>query len=71
MLINFSYVFRCHIGHHQRELLCLLLKTRYCNEDTNYGFCCNRVVNHKKVQLCVYWGYNNIQTATEWKLYCH
>jgi hypothetical protein len=46
-LLYLSYVFRCHIKHHQEELSCHLLTTRYCNEAINYGFSSSYVVNYK------------------------
>ena len=54
-LLYFSYMFRCHIRHHQGELLCPLLKTMCCNVVINYGFYSSYVVNYKGYH-CAYYG---------------
>jgi hypothetical protein len=46
-LSHLSYVFRCHIHHHQEELLCHLLTTIYCYEAINCGFSSSYVVNYE------------------------
>ena len=47
-LLYLSYIFRCHTQHHQEELFCHLLTTRYCYEATNYGFSSSYVVSYKR-----------------------
>jgi len=54
-LLYLSYMFRCYIHHHQGELLCPLLKTRYCYKVVNYDFFSSYAINYK-VQLCIYTG---------------
>ena len=37
-LLYFSYMFRCHVHHHQGEICASLLKTIYCYVAINNGF---------------------------------
>ena len=46
-------MFQCHIHHHQGELVCPYLKTRYCYEVVNYGFYSSYVANCKRYN-CAY-----------------
>lgn len=43
-LLYFSYMFWCHMRHHQGEILCLLLKTRYCYKAVKCGSCSNYAI---------------------------
>ena len=54
-LLYFSNMFHCHIHDHQGELLCPLLKTRYCYKVVNYDFYSSYAVNYKGTTVHIYW----------------
>jgi hypothetical protein len=64
-----SYIFQCHIHHHQDELVCHLLTTRYRYEAINYSFYSSYVVNYKRYN-CAYVGRDSsVGIATGYGLY--
>ena len=50
-LLYLSYIFQCHIRHHQEELLCHFLITRYSYEAIIYGFSSSYIVNYKSATV--------------------
>ena len=55
-LLYFSYLFRCHIYHHQGGHLCTLLKISYCYEAINYGVYSRYGVNYRRYRY-TYFGF--------------